>query len=42
MEKKIIIERTIKKSKSGSISQDNNAITIGGYREELSTSEMKK
>ncbi|MCK4650215.1 hypothetical protein KAT36_03195 [Candidatus Pacearchaeota archaeon] len=37
----IILERTIKKSKSGSITQDNNIITIGITREELSTSEMK-
>lgn len=37
----ITLERRIKKSKSGSITQDNNFITIGTLREELSTSEMK-
>jgi DNA repair protein SbcC/Rad50 len=37
----IILERTIKKSKSGSITQDSNVITINDQREELSTSEMK-
>jgi DNA repair protein SbcC/Rad50 len=37
----ITLERTIKKSKSGSISQDSNTITIGTRREEISTSEMK-
>lgn len=37
----IILERTIKKSKSGGITQDSNIITIGTFREELSTSEMK-
>jgi len=37
----IIVERTIKKSKSGSISQDKNIITINKERTELSTSEMK-
>lgn len=37
----ITLERTIKKSGSGSISQDSNIITIGTTREELSTSEMK-
>jgi exonuclease SbcC len=37
----INLERTIKKSKSGSITQDSNIITIGTCREELSTSEMK-
>ena len=40
-EENIILERTIKKSKSDSITQDNNIITIGTTREELSTSEMK-
>ena len=39
--KPIILERTIKKAKNGSISQDSNTITIGTVREELSTSEMK-
>jgi exonuclease SbcC len=37
----ITLERTIKRSKSGSITQDSNIITIGTTREELSTSEMK-
>ncbi|MCK5320978.1 AAA family ATPase [Candidatus Pacearchaeota archaeon] len=37
----VILERTIKKSKSGSITQDLNIITVGNTREELSTSEMK-
>src|SRR3989339_353263 len=37
----ITLERTIKKSKSGSITQDSNVITINNVREELSTSEMK-
>ncbi len=39
--KTIILERTIKKSSNGSITQDSNIITIGTKREELSTSEMK-
>jgi exonuclease SbcC len=39
--KKIEIERTIKKSKSGAISQDSSIITINGEKEELSTSEAK-
>lgn len=38
---KIILERTIKKSKNGSISQDINIITTEDGRVELSTSEMK-
>jgi len=37
----ITLERTIKKSKSGGITQDSNIITVGTKREELSTSEMK-
>jgi len=37
----ITLERTVKKSKSGGITQDSNTITIGTTREELSTSEMK-
>ncbi|MDH3352985.1 MAG: AAA family ATPase [Nanoarchaeota archaeon] len=37
----ITLERTIKKSKSGGITQDSNIINIGATREELSTSEMK-
>ena len=37
----IVLERTIKKAKNNSISQDSNIITIGEVREELSTSEMK-
>lgn len=37
----IILERTIKRSKGGGITQDSNVITIGTKREELSTSEMK-
>jgi|TARA_Y100000310_G_scaffold339807_1_gene433639 exonuclease SbcC len=39
--KTIILERTIKKSKKGAISQDSNTITIDNQTEELSTSEMK-
>jgi DNA repair protein SbcC/Rad50 len=38
----ITLERTIKKSKGGSITQDSNIITIGTIREELSTSGMKE
>jgi exonuclease SbcC len=38
----VTLERTIKKSSNGSITQDSNAITIGRTREELSTSEMKE
>ena len=37
----ITLERTIKKAKNGSITQDSNTITIGTRREEISTSEMK-
>lgn len=39
--KDIIVERTIKRSKSGSITQENNLLTINGDIEDLSTSEMK-
>lgn len=39
--KEIKIERKLKKAKSGSITQDFNAITIEGKREEISTSELK-
>ncbi len=39
-EKQIILERTLKKTKT-SITQDKNIITINGTKEELSTSEMK-
>ena len=35
------LERTIKKSKGGGITQDSNVITVGSVREELSTLEMK-
>ncbi len=38
---KIFIERTIKASKSGGITQDSNVLTINDSREELSTNEMK-
>ncbi|NPE26970.1 hypothetical protein HNV12_03125 [Methanococcoides sp. SA1] len=38
----ITIERTIRKSKTGSISQDSNILTVNGERQELSTSEMKE
>ncbi len=38
----ITLERSIRKSKSGSISQDSNFLTIEGVRQELSTSEMKE
>ncbi len=37
----ILIERTIKKSKNGAITQETNKITIDGKIEELSTSEMR-
>jgi exonuclease SbcC len=37
----IILERTIKKSTNGGITQDSNIITIGTERKEMSTSEMK-
>ncbi len=37
----VTLERTVKKSKTGGITQDSNIITIGSSREELSTSEMK-
>lgn len=39
--KEISIERALKKSKNGSISQEKNIIEIDGKTEELSTSEMK-
>lgn len=38
----ITIERSIKKSSTGSISQDSNILTINGEIQELSTSEMKE
>lgn len=38
----ITLERTIKKSKNGNITQDLNTITTIDNREELSTSEMKE
>jgi len=37
----ITLERTIKKSKNRSITQESNILTINSLREELSTSEMK-
>lgn len=37
----IVLERTIKQAKSGSITQDSNIITVNAVREDLSTSEMK-
>ncbi len=37
----VTLERTIKKSKSGSITQDKSIITSGTVRDELSTLEMK-
>lgn len=40
--KKVTLERAIKKSKNGSITQDLNIISIDGKIEELSTSEMKE
>ena len=40
-DKSVRLERTIKKSKNGGITQDSNVITVGTNREELSTSEMK-
>ena len=39
--KEVIINRTIKKSKNGSITQEKNILTIDGAEEEISTSEMK-
>ncbi len=39
---KVILERTIKKSKSGSITQDSSTITMNGASEDLSTLEMKE
>tara|TARA_Y100000310_G_C20704257_1_gene833412 strand:- start:14492 stop:16537 length:2046 start_codon:yes stop_codon:yes gene_type:complete len=38
----IILERSIKKAKNGSIAQDFNKIVVGGSTEEVSTSEMKE
>ena len=38
----IKLERTIKKSKSGSITQDSQTITMNNKSEELSTLEMKE
>ncbi|MFH0808825.1 MAG: AAA family ATPase [archaeon] len=38
----ITIERSIRKSKSGSITQDSNFLTTEGNKQELSTSEMKE
>jgi exonuclease SbcC len=37
----IFIERTLKRAKNGSITQENNNLTIGKEKYELSTSEMK-
>ncbi len=37
----VIIQRTLKQAKSGSITQDKSIITINGEEQELSTSEMK-
>jgi len=37
----ILLERTIRRSSKGSVTQDSNVITVNGEREELSTSEMK-
>ena len=39
--KNVILERSIKKSKSGGISQEKNIITVDDKVEEISTSEMK-
>jgi exonuclease SbcC len=39
--KAIILERTIKKSRNGGITQESNILTTNSLREELSTSEMK-
>jgi DNA repair protein SbcC/Rad50 len=39
--KEITVERTIKKSKSGGITQEKNIIYVDSVREELSTTEMK-
>ncbi len=37
----IVIERTIKKSKNGAISQEVNKISVNGFEEALSTSEIR-
>jgi exonuclease SbcC len=39
--KDIVIERSIKRSKNGSITQERNVLTVEGNQEEISTSEMK-
>ncbi len=39
--REILIERTIKKARNGSITQESNKIVIDGIEEELSTSEMR-
>ena len=39
-DKTITLERTIKKSKNGNITQDSNIITINEERKEISTSEI--
>jgi len=39
--KRIAVERTIKRLKNNTVSQDYNCITIDGEKKELSTSEMK-
>jgi DNA repair protein SbcC/Rad50 len=38
----VTMERTLKKSKTGSVTQDSNLLTINEERRELSTSEMKE
>jgi DNA repair protein SbcC/Rad50 len=38
----VTMERTLKKSKTGSVTQDSNLLTINGEQRELSTSEMKE
>ncbi|MBP7708504.1 AAA family ATPase [Candidatus Pacearchaeota archaeon] len=40
-EKIVVIERKLKKAKSGGITQDSNTLSIDGKIEEISTSEMK-
>jgi DNA repair exonuclease SbcCD ATPase subunit len=39
--KKVVLERSLKRSKNQSITQESNVIEIEGKRQELSTSEMK-
>jgi DNA repair protein SbcC/Rad50 len=40
--KKVVVERTLKKGKNNSMSQEKNILIIDGEREEISTSEIKE